>query len=144
MNAAAAAAADFKTAGFVGTQFNGLMQPFTDTESLYSSYSYNNWASKVPSPLGTKTFPWSVNPLSTINHHQSSVNCFNTMGGGGGGGSGGAMAPLGGGNSPAHHHHSARSPPEPSSSLATLRLKAKQHAAPTPASLSACQYAPPL
>ncbi|KAG8282838.1 subthalamic nucleus development, variant 2 [Homalodisca vitripennis] len=77
MNAAAAAAADFKN-GF-STQFNGLMQPFTDTDSLYSSAysSYNNWATKVPSPLGTKTFPWSVNPLSTVNHHQSSVNCFN-------------------------------------------------------------------
>ncbi|KAJ4441920.1 hypothetical protein ANN_11782 [Periplaneta americana] len=55
MNAAAAAAADFKN-GF-GTQFNGLMQPFTDTDSLYSPYPYNNWASKVPSPLGTKSFP---------------------------------------------------------------------------------------
>ncbi|GLH13876.1 Pituitary homeobox homolog Ptx1, partial [Gryllus bimaculatus] len=80
MNAAAAAAADFKN-GF-GTQFNGLMQPFTDTDSLYSSYTtYNNWATKVPSPLGSKSFPWSVNPLGTVvptNHHQSPVNCFNS------------------------------------------------------------------
>lgn len=47
MNAAAAAAADFKN-GF-SSQFNGLMQPFTDTDSLYSSAysSYNNWATKV-------------------------------------------------------------------------------------------------
>jgi len=47
MNAAAAAAVDFKN-GF-GTQFNGLMQPFTDTDSLYSTAytSYNNWATKV-------------------------------------------------------------------------------------------------
>lgn len=78
MNAAAAAAADFKN-GF-GTQFNGLMQPFTDTDSLYSSYSsYNNWAAKVPSPLGTKTFPWSVNPLSGVvptNHHQAGVGMY--------------------------------------------------------------------
>lgn len=32
---------------------------------------------QVPSPLGAKTFPWSVNPLSSVNHHQGSVNCFN-------------------------------------------------------------------
>lgn len=80
MNAAAVAAADFKN-GF-GSQF---MQPFGDTDSLYSSYSpYNNWATKVPSPLGaTKSFPWPVvNPLgsvvSTQHHHQNTVNCFNT------------------------------------------------------------------
>lgn len=70
MNAAAAAAADFKN-GF-STQFNGLMQPFPDTD-LYSSYPYNNWATKVPSPLGTKSFPWPVNPLGSVvpaSHHQ--------------------------------------------------------------------------
>lgn len=45
---ALATAADFKN-GF-GTQF---VQPFPDTDALYSSYShYNNWAAKVPSPLG--------------------------------------------------------------------------------------------
>lgn len=71
MNAAAAAAADFKN-GF-STQFNGLMQPFPDTDALYSSYPYNNWAAKVPSPLGTKSFPWPVNPLGSVvpaSHHQ--------------------------------------------------------------------------
>ena len=71
---AAVAAADFKS-GF-SSQF---MQPFAD-DSLYSSYPYNNWT-KVPSPLGTKPFPWPVNPLGsmvTTNHHQNSVNCFNT------------------------------------------------------------------
>ncbi|KAK9878887.1 hypothetical protein WA026_003714 [Henosepilachna vigintioctopunctata] len=65
------AAAEFKTAGF-GSQFNGLMPAFSDTD-IYSSYSYNNWATKVPSPLGTKPF-WPVVPT---NHHQSPVNCFN-------------------------------------------------------------------
>lgn len=87
MNAAAVAAADFKN-GF-GSQF---MQPFGDTDSLYSSYSpYNNWATKVPSPLGvagSKSFPWPVvNPLGSVvaaaathqhhHHHQQTVNCFN-------------------------------------------------------------------
>ncbi|XP_063704493.1 pituitary homeobox homolog Ptx1 [Culicoides brevitarsis] len=72
----AIAAADFKN-GF-GSQF---VQPFADTEAIYSSYShYNNWA-KVPSPLGAKTFPWPVNPLGAVvstNHHQNSINCFNS------------------------------------------------------------------
>lgn len=49
---ALATAADFKN-GF-GTQF---VQPFPDTDALYSSYShYNNWAAKVPSPLGKNYF----------------------------------------------------------------------------------------
>lgn len=56
MNAAAAAAVDFKN-GF-GTQFNGLMQPFTDTDSLYSTAytSYNNWATKVRIFFQTNAF----------------------------------------------------------------------------------------
>lgn len=174
MNAAAVAAADFKN-GF-GTQF---MQPFADTDALYSSYSpYNNWATKVPSPLGTKTFPWPVNPLGSVvapNHHQNSVNCFNStssvavsMN------SGGMLAATGmgtsltgtGGNAPpcpytgatnpySMYHRTAEPCTAMSSSIATLRLKAKQHSsgfaspysAPSPVSrsnsagLSACQYA---
>ncbi len=174
-------AVDFKN-GF-GGQFNGLIaQPFAaDTDSLYSSAysSYNNWATKVPSPLGTKTFPWTMNPLSNAvnHHHQPSVNCFapsagaSSMsaaaaaasmlpgGGGGIGGAGGAMSPspslsvssatgapstAAGGPCPYappaapygmyhhhHHHHktaiTAESSSVMSSSIATLRLKAKQH-----------------
>ncbi|CAG9578966.1 unnamed protein product [Danaus chrysippus] len=162
MNAAAAAAADFKN-GF-STQFNGLMQPFPDTEALYSSYPYNNWAAKVPSPLGTKSFPWPVNPLGSVvpaSHHQGSVNCFNTatsMGGGGMGSSsgvGGAVAPCPY-TAPPNPYSMYRAEPCPamSSSIASLRLKAKQHSsgfssgyggvspvsrAPS-APLSACQY----
>ncbi|KAF8787764.1 Pituitary homeobox x like protein [Argiope bruennichi] len=71
------AAAELKN-GF-STQFNGLMQPFDD--SLYSGYStYNNWAAKVPSPLGAKSFPWpglnsvNVNPLVTPSQ---GMGCFN-------------------------------------------------------------------
>lgn len=172
MNAAAAAAADFKN-GF-GSQFNGLMQTFPDTDSLYSSYPYNNWAAKVPSPLGTKSFPWPVNPLGSVvpsNHHQGSVNCFNaassvsSMGsgtmlpGGMGGGSGTSAPPCPYTTPPnpySMYHH--RGPAEPctamSSSIASLRLKAKQHSSgfvyssTSPvvsragsAGLSACQYA---
>lgn len=167
MNAAAAAAADFKN-GF-STQFNGLMQPFPDTDALYSSYPYNNWAAKVPSPLGTKSFPWPVNPLGPVvpaSHHQGSVNCFNTatsmgaVGGGGmsgvgGGGVGGGVAPCPY-TAPPNPYSVYRTEPYPamSSSIASLRLKAKQHSsfgggygAVSPVSragsapLSACQYA---
>lgn len=178
---AVVAAADFKN-GF-GTQF---MQPFPDTESLYSSYSpYNNWAAKVPSPLGTKTFPWPVNPLGSVvsSHHQNTVNCFNSstpsvtgnmntvsgtmlptgMGAslGGSSGTGGVPTPPCPYTTPAnpysmYHHRSTAEPCSAmSSSIATLRLKAKQHtsgfsspySAPSPVSrsnsgsLSACQYA---
>lgn len=178
MNAAAVAAADFKN-GF-STQF---MQPFADTDSLYSSYSpYNNWTTKVPSPLGTKSFPWPVNPLGSVvstNHHQNSVNCFNSTGssvtvsmnsgsmlpGGMGsslsGGGPGVAAPPCPYTTPTNpysmYHHRASDVPctAMTSSIATLRLKAKQHSsgfaspysAPSPVSrsnsagLSACQYA---
>ncbi|CAN7989597.1 unnamed protein product, partial [Ixodes pacificus] len=140
-----------------GTQFNGLMQPFDD--SLYSGYSsYNNWASKVPSPLGSKSFPWpavNVNPLVP----GQGMGCFNSA-------PSGIASPsivpsVSGGSALA----SAAGPPCPyaasaspyvyrdqsmSSSIASLRLKAKQHAAssfntyspPRQASaLSPCQYA---
>lgn len=59
-----------------GTQLNGLIQsPFDETAALYAGYPYNNWASKVPNPLGAKSF-WpslsnSVNPLT------QGMSCFN-------------------------------------------------------------------
>lgn len=74
MNAAAAAAADFKSS--FTPQFNGLMQPFgaaaaaADEAALYAAGyappSYNSWAGKVPSPLaGTaKSFPWGLNSVN--------------------------------------------------------------------------------
>lgn len=166
------AAAEFKT-GF-GSQFNGLMPAFGDTDSLYSSYSYNNWATKVPSPLGTKPF-WPVVPS---NHHQSPVNCFNaatsvaaaSMTGAatsmlpGAMGSGLTSTPTAVGAQPCpyttpanpysmYHHRTAAEPcTAMSSSIASLRLKAKQHSGfvgyssvspvrSNSAGLSACQYA---
>ncbi|KAI9559641.1 hypothetical protein GHT06_013646 [Daphnia sinensis] len=74
MNAAAAAAADFKSS--FTPQFNGLMQPFgaaaaaADEAALYAAGyappTYNGWAGKVPSPLaGTaKNFPWGLNSVN--------------------------------------------------------------------------------
>jgi len=65
----------FKT-GF-GPQFNGLMQPPFD-DGLYTGYPYQNWASKVPSPLSSKSFPWglnmnmNMNMNSPVNPHLSS------------------------------------------------------------------------
>ncbi|XP_025829292.1 pituitary homeobox homolog Ptx1 isoform X2 [Agrilus planipennis] len=171
-NAMNAAAAEFKT-GF-GTQFNGFMPTFGDTDSLYSSYSYNNWATKVPSPLGTKPF-WPVVPS---NHHQSPVNCFNSatsvaaasmtgaatsmlpgaMGSGLTSTAGAVTAQPCPYTTPANpysmYHHRAATEPctAMSSSIASLRLKAKQHSGfagyssvspvrTSSAGLSACQYA---
>lgn len=51
-----------------GAQFNGLMQPYDD---MYTGYSYNNWATKslASNPLSTKSFPFfnsmNVSPLSS-------------------------------------------------------------------------------
>lgn len=171
-NAMNAAAEGFKN-GF-GSQFNGLMPPFTD-DSLYSGYStYNNWATKVPSPLGAKSFPWglnsvNVNPLTSVVPNQSAVpsmgmSCFNTSSSGITSSS--IMPSV---NMPATSLSSATTPcpyaaPTPpyvyrdqcsaasmSSSIASLRLKAKQHSsgfgtyAPMSprqtSTLSACQYA---
>lgn len=162
------AAAEFKT-GF-GTQFNGLMPTFGDTDSLYSSYSYNNWATKVPSPLGAKPF-WPVVPS---NHHQSPVNCFNaatsvasmsgaansmlpgTMGTGLSTTPGSVSAQQCPYTTPTNpysmYHHRTTAEPCTASSIASLRLKAKQHTGfvgyssvspvrSSSAGLSACQYA---
>ncbi|XP_066593839.1 pituitary homeobox x [Prorops nasuta] len=186
MNAAAAAAADFKT-GFSTAGLNGFIgQPFPDPDALYSSYNYNNWATKVPSPLSSKSFPWvstlgTVMPTSSHHHHHaqvSPVNCFNAaaaaatsvagnhVGGmsvsvgqaatsmlpGMGSGLGvagspvaatGAACPYAAPAAPHHpygpsvyapHHRSAAPTGIPesctvmtSSSIASLRLKAKQH-----------------
>ena len=141
-----------------GPQFNGLMQPFDD--SLYGYSSYNQWTSKVPSPLGSKAFPWGLN---TVNHLGSVVStqpmCFtNNTGmtssismagsvagmGGQMGSAAGAPCPYASGSSP----YGLYNRDQCSSSIASLRLKAKQHASPVfgqyppPAqSLSACQYA---
>ena len=67
-----------KSGGFgVGSQFNGLMQPFTD-DSLYSGYSYNNWAAKVPAAASNfaKSFAWGLNtsPLAGAMAHNQSFN----------------------------------------------------------------------
>ncbi|XP_057662287.1 pituitary homeobox homolog Ptx1 [Diorhabda carinulata] len=167
------AAAEFKT-GF-GTQFNGLMPTISD-DSFYSYSTYNNWATKVPSPLGTKPPFWPVVPT---NHHQSPVNCFNaassvtgaTMSGAVSSMLPGAMGTVMTSTTPGavsaqpcpyttpanpysmYHHRSAAEPcTAMSSSIASLRLKAKQHTgfvgyssvSPVRSSstgLSACQYA---
>ena len=160
------AAAELKN-GF-GSQFNGLMQsPFDDTTALYSGYgTYNNWASKVPSPLGAKSFPWpslnsvNVNPLAT----QSAMSCFNT-----GTSMQNVNASLQNANPCPYATATATSPyvtayraatdqcsnAMSASSIATLRLKAKQHSVTpfgtmsyspmsprqsTGAGLSPCQY----
>lgn len=116
-----------------------MQSPFDDT-ALYSGYgTYNNWASKVPSPLGAKSFPWpslnsvNVNPLAAT---AQSMGCFNTTT---------TMqnvnASLQNAGNPCPYATAAATPPYASvyraaeqcsnamsaSSIATLRLKAKQH-----------------
>uniref|UniRef100_A0A8C5HKX4 Homeobox protein n=1 Tax=Gouania willdenowi TaxID=441366 RepID=A0A8C5HKX4_GOUWI len=139
-----------------GPQFNGLMQPYDD---MYPSYTYNNWAAKglTSASLSTKSFPFfnsmNVNPLSsqTMFSPPSSISSMTS-----------SMVPSAvtgvnpslnsGVPTPACPY----APPTPpyvyrdtcNSSLASLRLKAKQHSSfgyagmQNPATnLSACQYA---
>ena len=141
---------------------NGFMQPFDS--GLYAGYSgYNNWDPKIPAPLGSK-YPWglnSVNPLPSV--VSSQPMCFSSPGNsmstsivptmnvhsvpGTVGSNGGNPASPG-------CPYATPAPPylynrdQCSNSIASLRLKAKQHtnfAYPTvPArqpTLSACQYA---
>ncbi|CAL8354600.1 unnamed protein product [Merluccius merluccius] len=160
--------AELCKSGF-GPQFNGLMQPYED---MYPSYSYNNWAAKGLSSgsLSSKTFPFfnSVAPLASqamfsppgslpamggmgsgMVPSGSSLNSLNNLSNLGGPA---ALNPGGVPAAPACPY----APPTPpyvyrdtcTSSLASLRLKAKQHSSfgyagvQNPASnLSACQYA---
>ncbi len=146
---------EFKNFG----QFNGLMQPFDD--GLYSGYSYNSWAAKqAVNPLGSKGLPWLNSPLSTqqvcfsspnpmsSNFPPTSVNGVSQN-----------LNPLDNsavaGATPSCPYASVSTSPymyrEPcSNSIASLRLKAKQHSTgmgsytyPVRQSpnLSACQYA---
>lgn len=175
-NAAAAAAAEFKT-NFGTAGLNSFIGR-ADVDAMYSSYSsYNNWATKVPSPLSSKSFPWvnhlgAVVPAASHHHHHSQVapvNCFNAstsvgashVGGmsmsvsqaatsmlpGMGSGLGMAGSPVAASGAACPYaapaaphpygppvyttHHRATGGPESctvmNSSLATLRLKAKQH-----------------
>lgn len=178
LNAAAAAAEGFKT-GFPSTvSLNSFMsQPFSDPDALYNYSSYNNWATKVPSPLNSKPFTWPVNPLGSVvpasshhHHHAPQVgSCFNSAGSlsgshvsgmsvsvgqaptsmipGMSSGLGVAGSPVAGTGAGCHYgtsagphhpygppvytHHRTSAASETthlSTSIASLRLKAKQHA----------------
>ncbi|KAK7112466.1 pituitary homeobox x-like [Littorina saxatilis] len=157
----------FKT-GF-GTQFNGLMQPPFDY-GLEAGYAYQNWATKVPSPLSSKTFPWGLNMNMNGNPHLSSVvstqptlgfssspgpissiNSASMMAAAGNVGS--VPANMGSGGPPCPYAPQAPTyiynRDQCSNSIAALRLKAKQHSSsfgypsmpPRQPTLSACQYA---
>jgi len=150
---------DFK-AGF--GQFNSFIPPYDD---VYSGYSYNNWASKMTasSSLGGKPFTWGLNshfnPLTSQGLGFPSPNPMNTsiaaansvmpsMGGMGNG-----LSSLGSGGpantNPAGCHYNPGVSPyiyrngtdACASSITSLRMKAKQHAAPY-IGYSSCQYAP--
>ena len=138
-----------------GAQLNGLMQPITDT-GLYPSYSaYNNWAAKVPSPLGSKGFPWELNSMNHLSSVVSSqAACFSNPNNG--------MTGAGMMASPANVRSPTNAcpygPPAPTylynrdqctNCIASLRLKAKEHSvssfyppvSPRQTTFSACQYA---
>ncbi|XP_043917393.1 pituitary homeobox 2 isoform X3 [Protopterus annectens] len=156
-----------------GPQFNGLMQPYDD---MYPSYSYNNWAAKglTSASLSTKSFPFfnsmNVNPLSSqtmfsppnsISSMSMSSSMVPSAVTGVPGSSLNSLNNLNNLSSPSLNSAVPTSacpygPPTPpyvyrdtcNSSLASLRLKAKQHSSfgyatvQNPASnLSACQYA---
>uniref|UniRef100_A0A674PCE4 Homeobox protein n=1 Tax=Takifugu rubripes TaxID=31033 RepID=A0A674PCE4_TAKRU len=140
-----------------GPQFNGLMQPYED---MYPSYTYNNWAAKglTPASLSTKSFPFfnsmNVNPLSSQTMFSPAPNSISSM-------TSGMVPSAVTGVNPSLNSGVPTSacpyaPPTPpyvyrdtcNSSLASLRLKAKQHSSfgyasvQNPATnLSACQYA---
>lgn len=157
-----------------GAQFNGLMQPYDD---MYSGYSYNNWATKslASSPLSAKSFPFfnsmNVSPLSSqpMFSPPSSIPSMNMASSmvpsavAGVPGSGlNNLGNLNNLNSPTLNSAAVSAAACPyattaspymyrdtcNSSLASLRLKAKQHAnfaypaVQNPVSnLSPCQYA---
>uniref|UniRef100_A0A3P8RW60 Homeobox protein n=1 Tax=Amphiprion percula TaxID=161767 RepID=A0A3P8RW60_AMPPE len=143
-----------------GAQFNGLMQPYDD---MYTGYSYNNWATKslASSPLSAKSFPFfnsmNVSPLSSqpMFSPPSSIPSMNMAS---------SMVPSAVAGVPATGlnnlavtaatcpYATTASPymyrDTCNSSLASLRLKAKQHtnfaypAMQNPVSnLNPCQYA---
>ncbi|XP_071495376.1 pituitary homeobox 3-like [Diadema antillarum] len=149
--------------------FNGLMQPFDD--GLYPGYSYSNWATtaKPAAPMSSKSFAWplnSVNPLSVtsqpmcFNPQTSMTTSFSPATPVNGVGSqlnslNNAAAAAAAGAGPGCPYATAPGTPyvyrEPcSNSIASLRLKAKQHSesmtgltypvrqSPT---FAACQYA---
>ncbi|KAG7255665.1 hypothetical protein CRUP_028925 [Coryphaenoides rupestris] len=159
--------------GGFGPQFGGLVQPYDD---VYPSYTYNNWASK--GLAASKSFPFfnSVGPLASQAMFPP-PGSISSMGGPMGGPMGpGGMVPSGSSlqslnnlnnlsnlNSPGLNAVGPPAtptcpyaPPTPpyvyrdtcTSSLASLRLKAKQHSSfgyggqtPAASNLSACQYA---
>ncbi|XP_075457249.1 pituitary homeobox 1 isoform X2 [Ascaphus truei] len=152
-------------------QFSGLMQPYDD---MYAGYPYNNWATKslTPAPLSTKSFTFfnSMSPLSSqsmfsgpssissmsmpagMGHSavpgmpNSSLNNINNLNNISGSSLNSAMSstacPYGPPGSPYTVYRDTCN-----SSLASLRLKSKQHSTfgytslQSPASsLNACQY----
>ena len=125
-----------------GAQLNGL----TWDDGLYSGYStYNNWAAKMtPAPLGAKSLAWgfngmNMNPLvGQQPTAMSPINCFQSPGQSmtaspaimptsmsSGLSSGGAHCPYPA-PTPSYMYHREQTS-SMSSSIASLRLKAKSH-----------------
>ncbi|KAK7921960.1 hypothetical protein WMY93_008862 [Mugilogobius chulae] len=107
-----------------GPQFNGLMQPYDD---MYPSYTYNNWAAKdhVFAPNSISSMTSSMVPSAVTGVPGSSLNSLNNL-------NNLSNPSL---NSGVPTPTCPYAPPTPpyvyrdtcNSSLASLRLKAKQH-----------------
>lgn len=143
-----------------GSQFTGLVQPYEDGMYAYPG-TYNNWPSKVHSPLTSKTFPWGLgSPLSpgipasqpmcfTPSNSMTSMAGYSVPGITSVNGGGGAC-PYATGASPASYYYNRDQCS--AGGLASLRLRAKAHStaafstypgmAASAPSLSPCQYAP--
>ncbi|KAK3851480.1 hypothetical protein Pcinc_041875 [Petrolisthes cinctipes] len=121
-----------------GAQLNGLA--WAD-DGLYSGYSYNNWAKVTPPPLGAKSFAWGFNGVNMMSQQpsvMSPINCFQTPTQGMSGSAAANLMPTtmssSLGSSAAPCPYPAPTPPyvyrdqtTMSSSIASLRLKAKSH-----------------
>ncbi|KAK8376565.1 hypothetical protein O3P69_009882 [Scylla paramamosain] len=142
-----------------GAQLNGFAWP---DDGLYSGYSsYNNWARVTPPPLSTKSFAWGFNGVNMMSQQPSAmspINCFQTPTQGMSSSTNLMPTTMSSslGSSAAPCPYPAPTPPyvyrdqtsTMSSSIASLRLKAKSHSpafsygpvSPRQNSLSACQY----
>lgn len=122
-----------------GAQLNG----FSWDDGLYSGYStYNNWAKVTPPAIAAKNLPWgfnsvNMNPLITQQHSaMTPINCFQSAGQTASSGimptsmssslgSCGTPCPY---PAPASPYMYRDQPGSMSSSIASLRLRAKSHA----------------
>ena len=114
-------------------QFNGFMQSFD--EGLYTSY--NNWTS-MPG-----AFPWALNSMPSLPSQSAAAShCFSGPASNMAANMAAANMAAAGSHMPgAMTSYLTYNREQCSNSIASLRMRAKQHSFNTPGNLSACQYA---